>query len=83
MIRARVRKALEGRTDLMSGRDVANAAGLPYKVTIDALGWLHDTGSVVRIGRKHNAAWALAESPAAIQPDPMCVLEALWKGRTK
>jgi hypothetical protein len=56
MIHARVQQALEGRTEVMSGRAVADAAGLPYKVTIDALGWLHDTGIVVRIGRKYSAA---------------------------
>jgi len=54
---------------------------LPYKATIDALGWLHDTGAVVRFGRKFRAAWALSGSPAALQLDPMGALEVLWRGQ--
>lgn len=81
MTRKTVVAALRGRTEALSGRAVAEAAGLPYKATIDALGWLHDTGAVVRFGRKFRAAWALSGSPAGLQSDPMGALEVLWRGQ--
>jgi hypothetical protein len=43
MTRVAVVRALQGRTEALSGRAVAELAGLPYKATIDALGWLYDT----------------------------------------
>lgn len=60
MTHATVVRALQDHAEALSGRAVAELARLPYKATIDALGWLHDTGVVVRIGHKYSAAWALA-----------------------
>lgn len=81
MLTDSIASALADRTKPLSGRDVAQAAGIPYKATIDALCRMHDAGTVVRIGRKYRATWALAGSPAALQPDPMHALETLWRGR--
>lgn len=80
MLSDAIAKALTGRTEPLSGRDVAEVAGIAYKATIDALCRMHDAGTVVRFGRKYRAAWALTGSPAASQPDPMAELEALWRG---
>ena len=52
-------------------------AGRPYKVAIDALGRMHDTGTVVRIGRKYSVTWALVGSSAAAAHDAFEALEAL------
>jgi hypothetical protein len=76
-----IAKVLTGRTEPLSGRDVAEAAGIGYKPAIDALCRMHDAGLVVRFGRKYRAAWALVGSPAALRPDSMGALEALWRGR--
>lgn len=82
MTRATVVRALQGHTEALSSRSVAELAGLPYKATIDALGWLYDTGVVVRIGRKYNASWALAGSPASPSTAALDRLEAAWRVRT-
>jgi hypothetical protein len=74
-----IAKALAGRGEPLPGHEVAQVAGVAYKAAIDALGRMHDAGTVVRFGRKRGAAWALVGSPAACQPDPMGALEALWR----
>jgi hypothetical protein len=81
MLSDSIAKALTGRTTPLPGRDVAQAAGISYKAAIDALGRMYDAGTVVRFGRKYRAAWALPGSPAALRPDPMGTLEALWRGK--
>lgn len=78
-VRATVIHTLKDRTEPLTGRAVADAAGLPYKVAIDALGWLHDNGAVVRFGRKYSAVWALAGTPAAAPRDPLAPVEAVWR----
>lgn len=79
MIRKSVVLALQDRTEAITGRALAELAGLPYKATIDALGWLYDTGVVVRIGRKYRASWVLADSSAAPSTDALDRLEATWR----
>lgn len=81
MIRATVVRPLNGRPNALSGHAVAELAGLPYKATIDALRWLYDTGVVVRIGRKYNASWVLAGSPASPSKAALDRLEAAWRER--
>lgn len=78
-VRATVISTLQGCAEPLAGRAVADAAGLPYKVTIDALGWLHDNGRVVRFGRKYSSSWALAGTPAAVPRDGLRTLEAAWR----
>jgi hypothetical protein len=72
-------KALEQATTALSGRDCADMVNLPYKVAIDALCRMHDTGTVVRLGRKYSATWALAGTPAALPYDTVAALEAAWR----
>lgn len=52
---------------------------MPYKVAIDALCRMHDTGIVVRFGRKYSATWALAGTPADQPYDGVGALEAAWR----
>ena len=82
MIRAALTAALQGRDTPMSGRDAANAARLPYKQAIDALGRMLDAGTVVRFGAKRSAVWALSDAPAACRPDAIGALEAAWRRPT-
>lgn len=81
MIRQSLAKALEASQRPLSGRECAIAANLPYKVAIDALGRMHDTGSVVRFGRKYSATWALTGTMAAAPYDAFGALEAAWHAR--
>lgn len=73
--------ALQGHATPLAGRDIAAAAGIGYKATIDALGRMHDAGSVVRFGRKRASMWALIGTPAARQPDPFGAVEEAWRTR--
>jgi hypothetical protein len=82
MIRQTVIRALQAQTEALPGRAVADVAGLPYKATLDALGWLLDTGQVVRFGRKYSALWAHVAAPAACRPDPLAPVEAAWRAPT-
>ncbi|MEJ7804394.1 MAG: hypothetical protein WKG03_00515 [Telluria sp.] len=82
MIRAAIIKTLERQPQAIAGRELAALASLPYKVTIDALGRMHDAGTVIRIGRKYSATWALAGTDAAQPHDAFGALEAVWRGRT-
>lgn len=79
MIRAALAKALEQAAVPISGRDVAIAANLPYKVAVDALCRMHDTGTVVRFGRKYSATWALSGTAASLPYDAFEALEAHWR----
>jgi hypothetical protein len=74
-----ISKVLAGRSEPLLGHEVAQVADVAYKAAIDALGRMHDAGTVVRFGRKRGAAWALVGSPAACQADPMGALESLWR----
>jgi hypothetical protein len=80
VIRQAITTALKGAAEAIPGRSVAESAGLPYKATIDALGRMLDAGTVVRFGRKYSASWALAGTPAALRPDALAAVEAVWRG---
>lgn len=73
--------ALDGRATPLAGRAVADAAGIGYKAAIDALGRMHDAGTVIRFGRKRSSTWALRGTPAARQPDPLGAVEEAWRAR--
>lgn len=81
MIRAALIKALDQAVAPLSGRECAALASLPYKVAIDALGRMHDTGTVVRFGRKYSATWALSGHAAVAAHDAFGALEAVWHAR--
>lgn len=74
--------ALDGRTTPLAGRAIADAAGIGYKAAIDALGRMHDAGTVIRFGRKRSSTWALRGTPAARQPDLLGAVEEAWRART-
>ncbi len=61
-IRNRILGVVEAASRPLTGKEVARAAGIPYKPTIDALNKLHDYGKVRRIGAKFTARWAVNRS---------------------
>ena len=64
-VRARVLAIVEKATRPLSGIEIARAAGIPYKPTIDALNMLLNYGKVHRIGRKHTARWTRVNAAGA------------------
>ena len=50
---------IEATSRPLTGKEVAQAAGIPYKPTIDALNKLHDYGKVRRVGAKFTARWSV------------------------
>ena len=76
---ASISMALATRETPLSGRDVAASAGIGYKQAIDALGRMHDAGTVVRFGRKYSSTWALSGTSAAVRTDPLQGIEAAWR----
>jgi len=58
-LRSRVLAVIEAATRPLTGKEVAQAVGIPYKPTIDALNKLYDYGKVRRIGAKFTARWAV------------------------
>lgn len=65
--RAQIMRVLEAATRPLTGIEVARAAGIPYKPTIDALQALMAFEKVVRVGSKFNARWLAASK---LPPDP-------------
>ncbi|WP_157128328.1 hypothetical protein [Cupriavidus sp. USMAA2-4] len=41
----------------LTGQQVADRAGLPYKASLDALTYLYNDGKIARQGRKFTARW--------------------------
>lgn len=56
--RMRVLAVVESSPNALTGRDIAQAACMSYKQTIDALNALHNYGKVQRHGRKFMARWS-------------------------
>lgn len=56
--RQRVLGVINSAPDNLSGREVAQRAGLTHRQTLDALSDLHDQGLIVRHGRKSTSRWA-------------------------
>lgn len=68
-IRNRILGVIEATFRPLTGKEVARAAGLPHKPTIDALNKLHDYGKVRRVGAKFTARWSVnkpEESPGLL-----------------
>lgn len=55
--RARVLEVIEAASTLLTGREVAERAGLDYKPALEALTFLHNEGRVAREGRTITARW--------------------------
>ena len=63
----------------MTGREIAERAGLSYKQTIDALNALYNHSRVARNGRKFMARW-VPLPPAELPPDsPFVMLELAFR----
>ena len=78
-VRARILDVLEHATRPLSGMEVAKAAGLKYKTTIDGLNALLNYERVTRTGRKCVAKWS-SNKPKV---DPLAPLQEAIKGMTK
>lgn len=61
-IRSRVLAVIEVASRPLTGKEVAQAAGIPYKPAIDALNKLYDYGKVRRTGAKFTARWSVNQS---------------------
>lgn len=72
--RMRVLAVVEASPSPLTGWDIANACGLTYKQTVDALNALFNHGKVQRNGRKFTARWACAESSPSLQINPLDLL---------
>lgn len=57
-VRARVLAVVNRTPRPLTGIEIAKAAKVPYKSTIDALNSLLNNGKIERIGRKHTARWS-------------------------
>ena len=71
---------LRASADPMTGKEIAKAAGLGYKSTIDALDRLLNTEQVSRIGRKSAAKWSMPRATSPAQA-AATALEAMWHRR--
>lgn len=56
--RMRVLAVVESSPNALTGREIAQAACMSYKQTIDALNALYNYGKVQRHGRKFMARWS-------------------------
>lgn len=61
--RMRVLAVVESSPNALTGRDIAQAACMSYKQTIDALNALYNYGKVQRHGRKFMARWSRVLPP--------------------
>jgi len=75
--RQRVLAFIESSDGQLTGLEIAQATGLTYRQTIDALNALNNAAKIARIGRKSKARWTRL---AAIEPaaEPMAMVEAIF-----
>lgn len=68
--RMRVLSVVEVANEPLTGREIAKAASLTYKQTIDALNALYNYGRVHRHGRKFMARWSCVRQnpPGELHP---------------
>lgn len=62
-LRQRVLAAVQASDRPLTGQEVAQRTGVPYKPVVDALVVLNNQGKVWRLGRKFTAQWT-AKPPA-------------------
>ena len=65
--RMRVLAVVESSPHALTGREIALAACMSYKQTIDALNAIYNYGKVQRTGRKFTARWS------RVQPQQHCM----------
>lgn len=76
--RMRVLAAVEASEACLTGQQVAQATGLTYRQTIDALNALNNMAKVARTGRKFTARWCRV--PQALDESPAQMLERAFSG---
>lgn len=74
-IRARIMNVLEQASRPMTGIEIARAASLTYKPTIDALQALMAYEKVIRVGSKFGSRWMSASKQT---PDPTAALASAF-----
>ena len=73
--RMRVLAVVESSPHALTGREIAQAACMSYKQTIDALNSLYNYGKVQRHGRKFMARWSRVQPlPPVPQLHPLDLL---------
>lgn len=80
--RATVLAIINETNELLTGREIAEQADLPYKRTIDALNALLNMELIEREGRKFTARWRKV-TPKATQPDIKLLDRLLFNARKR
>jgi predicted Rossmann fold nucleotide-binding protein DprA/Smf involved in DNA uptake len=76
--RMRVLAVIDAADACFTGQQLAQATGLTYRQTIDALNALNNMGKVARTGRKFTARWC--KVPPQPSNTPAMVLEMAMRG---
>jgi hypothetical protein len=74
-LRCRVLAVIDAAPSPLTGQEIALAAGLSYRQTIDALNALYNAGKIERVGRKSTARWQRVTPP---KQHPLALLEAVF-----
>lgn len=76
--RMRVLAVIEASEACYTGQQLAQATGLTYRQTIDALNALNNMAKVARTGRKFTARWCRV--PQKLDEHPVFMLERAFQG---
>lgn len=74
-LRCRILAVIDASPTHLTGKEIAQATGVSYRQTIDALNALYNAGKIERSGRKFTARWGRVQ-PA--EPNPLALLEAVF-----
>lgn len=73
--RVTIEQAVKTATRPLSGKEIAQATGMPYKPVIDALQALCNSGRIYRTGKKKTAMWL---ATPAHNPGPLALQAAVF-----
>jgi predicted Rossmann fold nucleotide-binding protein DprA/Smf involved in DNA uptake len=76
--RMRVLAVIDAADACFTGQQLAQATGLTYRQTIDALNALNNMAKVARTGRKFTARWCKVPQPTT--DNPALLLEIAMRG---
>lgn len=76
--RMRVLAVIDASEACYTGQQLAQATGLTYRQTIDALNALNNMAKVARTGRKFTARWCRVPQP--LDENPAITLERAFQG---
>lgn len=62
-LRCRVLAVIAQADSVLTGAEIAQRAGLPYRQVVFAINGLYNLGRIQRIGRKATARWLIAKPP--------------------